>query len=90
MDNGDYPETSPFYDKENKKVIGKFKDEAAGATITEFVGLRSKMCSYVKEDVVVERQQKGSRRVLLRKTLSIRTIETPFSMASKCTTKGKP
>ena len=29
-----------------KKVIGKFKDEAAGKPIIEFVGLKSKMYSY--------------------------------------------
>lgn len=28
--NSDYPERSQFYDKHNKKVIEKFKDEAAG------------------------------------------------------------
>ncbi|CAB4033669.1 Gastrula zinc finger, partial [Paramuricea clavata] len=33
----------------NKKVIGKFKDEAEGVPVIEFVGLRSKMYSYVKE-----------------------------------------
>ena len=27
----------------NKKVIGKFKDEAAGIPVVEFLGLRSKM-----------------------------------------------
>ena len=32
-----------------KKVIGKFKDEAAGKPITEFVGLKSKMYSYRTE-----------------------------------------
>ena len=30
FDNSDYPESSPYFDKANKKVIGKFKDEAAG------------------------------------------------------------
>ena len=40
FDNSDYPEYSPFFYKENKKVIGKFKDEAAGIPIIEFVGLR--------------------------------------------------
>ena len=28
--NSNYPENSKFHDKSNKKVIGKFKDEAAG------------------------------------------------------------
>ena len=40
FDNSDYLENSPYYDKTNKKVIGKFKDEAAGVPIYEFVGLR--------------------------------------------------
>ena len=49
FDNSDYLESSKFYFKENKKVIGKFKDEAAGKPILEFVGLKSKMYSYKKE-----------------------------------------
>ncbi|KAL9971514.1 hypothetical protein ACROYT_G017685 [Oculina patagonica] len=36
FDNSDYPESSHFYNKTNKKVIGKFKDEAAGVPICEF------------------------------------------------------
>ena len=40
FDNSDYPESSQYFNKTNKKVIGKFKDEAAGIPITEFVGLR--------------------------------------------------
>ena len=43
FDNSDYPESSPYFYKTNKKVIGKFKDEAAGVPICEFVGLRSKI-----------------------------------------------
>ena len=48
FDNSDYPENSPYFNKTNKKVIGKFKDEAAGVPVVEFVGLRSKMYSYFK------------------------------------------
>ena len=33
FDNSDYPESSPYFNKTNKKVIGKFKDEAAGSRI---------------------------------------------------------
>ena len=50
FDNSDYPENSPYYCNANKKVIGKFKDEACGIPITEFVGLKSKMYSYIKSD----------------------------------------
>lgn len=50
FDNSDYPadSDSPFYFNNDKKVIGKMKDEAAGVPITEFVGLRSMMYSYTK------------------------------------------
>ena len=57
FDNSDYPEYSPFLYKTNKKVIGKFKDESAGIPIIEFVGLRSKMYSYIKDN------QKGGKTV---------------------------
>ena len=46
FDNSDYPKNSEFFFDENKKVIGKMKDEAAGMPIKEFIGLRSKIYSY--------------------------------------------
>ena len=49
FDNSDYNKSSKFYFDENKKVIGKFKDEAAGNPIGGFVGLKSKMYSYEVE-----------------------------------------
>ena len=50
FDNSDYPENSPYYCNANKKVSRKFKDEACGVPITEFVDLKSKMYSYIKRD----------------------------------------
>ena len=48
FDNSDYPKSSKFFFAENKKVIGKFKDEAAGDPIIEFVGLKSK-CIHTRQ-----------------------------------------
>ena len=49
FDDSEYSENSPYFDKSNKKVIGKFKDEVSGIPINEFIGLRSKMYSYLKD-----------------------------------------
>ena len=59
FDNSDYPESSPYYCNVNKKIIGKFKDEACGIPITEFIGLKSKMYSYVKNDEKGGKTTKG-------------------------------
>ena len=54
FNNSDYLESSPYYCNVNKKIIGKFKNEACGIPITEFIGLKSKMYSYVKDNEKVE------------------------------------
>ena len=67
FDNSDYPESSPYFDKTNKKVIGKFKDEAAGVPICEFIGLRSKMYSYIKDNQKVGKTAKGIKKNVIKK-----------------------
>ena len=59
FDNSDYPKNSPYCNEINKKVIGKFKYEACGVPITEFVGLKSKMYSYIKSDEKGGKTAKG-------------------------------
>ena len=76
FDNSDYLESSQYYCNANKKIIGKFKDEACGILITEFIGLKSKMYSYVKNDEKVERPLRVLKRMLLRITSSMKTIKT--------------
>ena len=66
FDNSDYPRASPYYYDSNKKIIGKFKDEAAGVPITEFVGLRSKMYSYTKEDGKEGKTAKGIKKAVIK------------------------
>ena len=70
FDNSDYPESSPFYDKTNKKVIGKFKDEASGVPICEFIGLRSKMYSYIKDNNEVGKTAKGIKKNIIKKDIT--------------------
>ena len=65
FDNSDYPESSPYFNKTNKKVIGKFKDEACGIPIKEFVGLRSKMYSYVKDNKKGGKTPKGIKKNII-------------------------
>ena len=43
FDTSDYPKDHPLFSNDNKKVLGKFKDEAKGVPIAEFVGLRPKL-----------------------------------------------
>ena len=69
-DNSDYPKDSPYFSTHNKKVIGKFKDEAAGVPVIEFVWLRSKMYSYVKENGKGGMTAKGVKRYVIRNKLS--------------------
>jgi hypothetical protein len=43
FDFSDYPKHHKCYSVENKKVLGKFKDETNGTAIVQFCGLRPKM-----------------------------------------------
>ena len=72
FDTSDYPENHPSGIKigVNKKVIGKFKDEAAGKQITHFVGLRPKLYSYKTEEQGEKRKAKGVKKYVIKKSLS--------------------
>ena len=72
FDTSDYPGNHPSGIKTgvNKKVIGKFKDEAAGRQITHFVGLRPKLYSYKIEEQGEKRKAKGVKKYVIKKSLS--------------------
>ena len=70
FDNSDYQESSPYFDETNKKVIGKFKDEAAGVPIVEFVGLRSKTYSYIKDNQKGGKTAKGMKKNIIKKNIT--------------------
>ena len=67
--NSDYPENSPYHCNANKKFISKFKDEACGVPITEFIGLKSKMYSYVKDNETGGRTAKGIKKNVIKNNI---------------------
>ena len=83
FDNSDYPKYSEFFFDENKKVIGKMKDEAAGMPIKEFIGLRFKMYSYKINNVTLKKC-KGVSKHTIKKDITIYGYrDTLFSSTEK-------
>jgi len=68
-DFSDFPKDHPCYSTENKKVVGKFKDECNGRPITEFVGLRPKTYSILEVNGDNIRKAKGVRKTVVKKDL---------------------
>ena len=69
FDNSDYSEKSPFLDSSNKKIIGKMKDEVAGIPIKKFIGLRSKMYSYIKDNEIGDKKAKRIKKNVIKKDI---------------------
>ena len=71
FDTSDYPKdhSSGIRTGINKKVTGKFKDEACGKQIEEFVGLKSKLYSYklAGED---HKKCKGIKKNIIKKAIT--------------------
>ena len=89
FDNSDYPESSKYFDKSNKKVIGKFKDEAAGVPIYEFVGLRSKMYSYMKDNQKGGKTAKGIKKNVIKKDITHENYKNTLFNAEQMSHKMK-
>ena len=49
FDVSNFSRSSKYYCSDNKKVVGKMKDEYGGKSILKFVGLKSKMYSILDE-----------------------------------------
>lgn len=82
LDLSDYDKTNPLYDVTNKKVVGKFKDETNGVAIKEFIGLQSKMYSYITEDNETTKKAKGVNKSTVKKCLSIDDYRTTLFEAT--------
>ena len=74
--------THKCYFDENKRVIGKFKDELAGVSIQEFVGLRSKMYSLKIGNREIKRC-KGMKRSVVSKDITFNNYKTTLENNSE-------
>ena len=58
-DFSNYSAKSKYYDDSNKLVLGKMKDETAGAVMEEFTGLKPKIHSFLEDDSSEHKKAKG-------------------------------
>lgn len=65
FDNSDYKVSSKYHFNDNKTMIGKFKD--AGNIINSFVGLKSKMYSYLMDNGDEKQKAKGVKKYVIKK-----------------------
>ena len=84
FDTSDYPENHPsgIPTGINKKVLGMMKDEAGGKIIKEFVGLRSKLYSFVMDDGEETKKCKGIKKQVVESSIRHEHNKT-------CLTTGK-
>ncbi|KAL9982399.1 hypothetical protein ACROYT_G004435 [Oculina patagonica] len=69
-DTSDYPKEHSLHSNENKKVLGKMKDECAGKQISECVCLRPKMYSIMTEDKKNIKKAKGVKECVTKKKIN--------------------
>ena len=72
FDTSDYPPNHPSGIPTgcNKKVLGMFKDEVAGRSIEEFVGLRAKLYSYKMFEGEESKKCKGIKKSVVKKSIT--------------------
>ena len=78
FDTSDYPENHPsgIPTGINKKVLGMFKDEAAGKIIKEFVGLRAKLYSFKMDEGEESKKCKGVKKQVVEKSITHEDYKT--------------
>ena len=69
-DFSDYPKDHQLFSEQNKKTIGKFKDECSGTPIAEYVGLRPKMYSILRADEQLIKKAKGVKKYVITKQIN--------------------
>ena len=69
FDTSNYEADRPLPAGKNKKVIGLMKDELGHKIMTEFVALRPKTYSYLKDDCKEDKKAKGTKKCVIKREL---------------------
>ena len=67
FDTSNFERDRPLPKGKNKKVIGLMKDELGGQIMKEFVGLRPKSYSYLKDNNDEDKKAKGTKKCVIKK-----------------------
>ena len=67
IDTWNYDTDSPLLKRKNKTVIKLIKDELGGQIMKEFVGLRAKPYSHLKENKDEDKKEKGTKKCVMKK-----------------------
>ena len=65
----EYPWNHLYFSESKKKVVGKFKDECKEHLISEFAGLRPKMCFVLEASGKNKMRAKGVSKIVVNKDL---------------------
>ena len=78
FDTSNYPKNHPsgIPTGINNKVLGMFKDEEAGDNMLEFVGLRSKLYSYIMEEGKEKKRCKGVKKAVVERSITHKDYKT--------------
>ena len=71
----------PLSKEKNKKVIGLIKDELSGQIMKEFVGLRAKTYSYLKDNNDEDKKAKGTKKCVIKRKLKFQDYKNYLEAA---------
>ena len=73
----------PLTKGKNKKVIGLMKDELGGQIMKQFLGLRAKTYSYLKDNNDEDKKAKGTRKCVIKRKLFRKKLEAAIKTIQK-------
>ena len=81
FDTSNFEIDRPLPKEKNKKVIGLMKDELCGQIMREFVGLRAKTYSYLKDNNDEDEKAKGTKKCVIKRKIKFQDYKNCLEAA---------